>query len=313
MSRPVYGYAGIGDLYPTQQFGAYQIERKLGEGAVAAVYSARTQDGRQVALKVLTPAAASQPKIRALFRQEYQLLQRFRHPHIVPVYDFGDQDGRPYIVMGLVVGQTLEDFLSNNKVIGEVAALTIAQQIARALDTIHAQGIVHRDLKPSNILISQERRVLLFDFGTALDTSVPTVSEDDGIYGTPAFLAPEQIRNDGHVDGRVDLYALGIILYRMVSGRKPFYGSRMEVLDAHLSEEPAKPSTFAYVSPATEAVILKAIAKDPTDRYQNGAEFEAAMEAAKTAAPPVVAPPADNSSIPRRILQWIRGTPTNNE
>ncbi|MCB0115972.1 MAG: serine/threonine protein kinase [Caldilineaceae bacterium] len=305
MSRRGYGYAGVGQLYPNQQFGAYQIERKLGEGAVAVVYAARTQDGRQVALKVLTPVAASQPKIRLLFRQEYQLLARLHHPHIVPAYEFGEQDGRPYIAMGLVLGQTLEEFLGTNKVLGEIQALTIAQQIASALDYVHAQGIVHRDLKPANILITQDRRVMLFDFGTALDRQHPLQSEDDGIYGTPAFLAPEQIRNDGDIDGRADLYALGIILYRMVTGRKPFYGSRLEVLDAHLAEAPPKPSEFAFVSPATEQVILKSIAKDPGARYQTGTAFAAEMEAAKTAAP-VTEP----ESFPRKILQWFRGAPS---
>jgi serine/threonine-protein kinase len=287
MSHPVQGYAGVGLLHPLQQFGPYQIERKLGEGAVSVVYSARNQDGRQVALKVLSPAAASQPKIRKLFRQEYQILSRLHSPGIVPVYEYGEQEGRPYIAMALIVGYTLEDFLATNKTIGEIAALTLAQQIATTLD----------------ILIDQGRRALLFDFGAALDRQMPT-QEEEGIYGTPSFLAPEQIRNDAAIDGRADLYALGVILYRMVSGRKPFYGSRQEILDAHLQEIPQKPSKFGYVSPETEAVILKAIAKEPAQRYQTGAEFAAALEDAKVSALPL-----ENSSFPQRILQWFRGAP----
>jgi serine/threonine-protein kinase len=303
MSHPVQGYAGVGLLHPLQQFGPYQIERKLGEGAVSVVYSARNQDGRQVALKVLSPAAASQPKIRKLFRQEYQILSRLHSPGIVPVYEYGEQEGRPYIAMALIVGYTLEDFLATNKTIGEIAALTLAQQIATTLDFVHTQGVVHRDLKPANILIDQGRRALLFDFGAALDRQMPT-QEEEGIYGTPSFLAPEQIRNDAAIDGRADLYALGVILYRMVSGRKPFYGSRQEILDAHLQEIPQKPSKFGYVSPETEAVILKAIAKEPAQRYQTGAEFAAALEDAKVSALPL-----ENSSFPQRILQWFRGAP----
>lgn len=303
MSHPVQNYAGVGLLYPMQHFGPYQIERKLGEGAVSVVYSARGQDGRQVALKVLSPGAASQPRIRRLFRQEYQILSRLHSPGIVPVYEYGEQEGRPYIAMALITGNTLEDFLANNKIIGEMAALTIAQQIAVTLDYIHTQGVVHRDLKPANILINQERRALLFDFGAALDRQMAG-QEEEGIYGTPSFLAPEQIRNQTTVDGRADLYALGIILYRMVSGRRPFYGSRQEILDAHLQETPSKPSKFGYVSAETEAVILKAIAKNAEHRYQTGAEFAAALEEAKSSAPPL-----ENSSFPQRILQWFRGAP----
>jgi eukaryotic-like serine/threonine-protein kinase len=307
MSHPVHSYAGVGLLHPLQQFGPYQIERKLGEGAVSVVYSARGQDGQQVALKVLSPAAASQPKIRRLFRQEYQILSRLRYPGVVPVYEYGEQEGRPYMAMALIVGYTLEEFLATHKTIGEMAAITIAQQVATTLDFVHAQGIVHRDLKPANILIDGGRRAMLFDFGAARDGQIPD-QEEEGIYGTPSFLAPEQIRNDAAIDGRADLYALGIILYRMVSGRRPFYGSRQEILDAHLQEIPPKPSKFGYVSAETEAVILKAIAKDPEQRFQTGAEFAAALEEAKVAAPPL-----ENSSFPQRILQWFRGAPNSTE
>jgi serine/threonine-protein kinase len=307
MSHPVQGYAGVGLLHPLQQFGPYQIERKLGEGAVSVVYSARGQDGQQVALKVLSPAAASQPKIRRLFRQEYQILSRLRYPGIVPVFEYGEQEGRPYLAMALITGYTLEEFLATHKTIGEIAAITIAQQVATTLDFIHAQGIVHRDLKPANILIDQGRRALLFDFGAALDRQMPN-QEEEGIYGTPSFLAPEQIHNNALIDGRADLYALGIILYRMVSGRRPFYGSRQEILDAHLQEIPPKPSKYGYVSAATEAVILKAIAKDPDQRFQTGSEFAIALEEAKNSASPL-----ENSSFPQRLLQWLRGAPNSTE
>jgi eukaryotic-like serine/threonine-protein kinase len=307
MSHPVQGYASAGLLHPQQRFGPYQIERKLGEGAVSVVYSARGQGGQQVALKVLSPAAASQPKIRRLFRQEYQILSRLHFPGIVPVYEYGEQEGRPYMAMALIMGSTLEEFLVTHKTIGEMAAITIAQQVATTLDFVHAQGIVHRDLKPANILIDQGRRAMLFDFGAALDRQMLD-QEEEGIYGTPSFLAPEQIRNDATIDGRADLYALGIILYRMVSGRRPFYGSRQEILDAHLQEIPPKPSRFGYVSAEIETVILKAIAKDPDQRFQTGSEFAAALEEAKISASPL-----ENSSFPQRILQWFRGAPNTPE
>lgn len=303
MSYAANGYASAGTLSPLQRFGPYQIERALGAGAVATVYSARGPDGRQVALKVLNPFAAGQPKVRRLFRNEYQLLSRLRHPGIVPVYDAGEIDGQPYMAMALVQGPTLEEYLAGKSSLGETASVEIARQIALTLDYVHQQGIVHRDLKPGNILISRDGRALLFDFGAALNRNNPAPEDAEGIYGTPAFVAPEQIANNEEIDGRADLYALGIILYRLVCGRKPFYGSRGEVLEAHLHETPPPPSSFAYVSPELEAVILKAIAKEPAARFQSGAEFAAALQAAR------LEPPPERVPIAQRMIRWIRGAP----
>jgi serine/threonine protein kinase len=303
MSHPVSGPPVVAPLQPGQRFGGYQIEKQLGVGAMAVAYSARAEDGRMVALKVLTPAAANQPNLRRLFRNEYQLAARLRHPGIVQVYEMGEIDGHPYIAMMLVQGMTLEAYLAANPKLGETASVEIGRQVALALDYVHEQGIVHRDLKPANILISNDGRAYLFDFGASLNRRTAAPEEFHGIYGTPAFLAPEQIRSSADLDGRADLYSLGVILYRMVSGRKPFYGSRNEVLEAHLQEAPPPPSKFAYVSPELEAVILKAIAKDPADRFQSGAKLAAALQAAK------LEPPPERLPIGQRILEWFRGAP----
>jgi serine/threonine protein kinase len=250
-----------------------------------------------------TAHAANQPNLRRLFRNEYQLAARLRHPGIVQVYEMGEIDGHPYIAMMLVQGMTLEAYLAANPKLGETASVEIGRQVALALDYVHEQGIVHRDLKPANILISNDGRAYLFDFGASLNRRTAAPEEFHGIYGTPAFLAPEQIRSSADLDGRADLYSLGVILYRMVSGRKPFYGSRNEVLEAHLQEAPPPPSKFAYVSPELEAVILKAIAKDPADRFQSGAKLAAALQAAK------LEPPPERLPIGQRILEWFRGAP----
>lgn len=300
MSQAAYGYSALDTLRPLQQFGPYQIERPLGEGAMAIVYSARTQEGRQVALKVLNPLAGSQPQIRQHFHREYEMLFRLHHPGIIQVFDAGIINGHPYMAMDLVRGQTLEEFLTTHKAPGEAVALSIGKQIASTLDYIHQQGIVHRDVKPSNIFINQERRVILFDFGAALDIQAEVPTAEDGIYGTAAFLSPEQIENRSNLDGRADLYALGIILYRVLTGRKPFYGSRLEVIEAHLHQTPPKPSTFAYVSPSLEEVILKSLAKDPDDRYQTGAEFWQALDEV------TVVPPPETPPLSQRLLRWLR-------
>ena len=229
-----------------------------------------------MALKVLNPMAASQPHMRLCFEMEYRTLARLRHPGILRVLDAGEANGRLFIAMELIEGGTLEQFLQRAKATGEVAAIDIARQVAEALDYLHGTGHVHRDVKTSNILLGPAGRAILFDFGTVYNIHNPT-NNVQGIYGTPAFLAPEQIRADETLDGRSDLYSLGIVLYLMVSGRRPFYGSREEVLEAHLNQEPSPPSEFGWVSPELEKVILKALAKQPEERFEDGAAFALAL------------------------------------
>lgn len=303
MSHPIQEHSRELVLQPRQRFGQYQIDRMLGAGAVAVAYRARAQDGRLVALKILKPAAAKQAKIRQLFRNEYQLAARLHHPGIVQVYELGEAEGLPYIAMALVDGPTLESYVSPRKPLGETASVAIASQLALTLDYIHSQGIVHRDLKPANVLIDPNGRALLFDFGAALNLQQADPADYEGIYGTPAFAAPEQIRSSPALDGRADLYSLGVIVYRMLSGRKPFYGERNELLEAQLHQSPPKPSAFAYVSPELEAIVLKALAKSPEKRFQTGAEFSAALQAAK------LEPPPEQISFTRRIADWFRGEP----
>lgn len=301
MSYALNGTASAAPLNSDQRFGPYQIEKVLGAGALAVVYRARLQDGRLVALKVLKPAASSQIKLRQLFRSEYELTARLHHPGLVEVFEAGEIDGHPYIAMALVQGPTLEEYLLRHKTLGETASIKIARQLAVTLDYIHEHGVIHRDLKPANILLGNGGRALLFDFGAALNSKAPPPAKADGIYGTPAFLAPEQVLDSQTVDGRADLYSLGVIIYRMVSGNKPFYGSRSELLEAQLHRAPPPPSEYVYVSPQFEALILKALAKDPAERFQSGAELAAALDAVQ------LAPPPPRSGISQRILDWFRG------
>ncbi len=272
-----YGASAGPNLLPfSSQLGRYRILEPLGQGATAVVYRAQDLTGRQVAFKVLNPAAASQPHMRSCFQLEYQTLARLRHPGILRVYESGEANGRLFIAMELVEGGTLEEFLMRAKSIGEVAAIDIARQVAEALNYLHESGKIHRDVKISNVLLGPSGRAVLFDFGTVYDTYNPA-DHAPGIYGTPAFLAPEQIRSKGEPDKRSDLYSLGIVLYLMVTGRRPFYGSREEVLDAHLAQTPPPPSAWGWVSPELEQIILRALAKKPEDRFESGDEFAMAL------------------------------------
>ena len=280
------------------RLGGYEIEAVLGQGAVAIVYRARSPQGRTVALKVLTDAAASQRRIRDLFQSEYRIASRLNHPGVVRAIDGGVINGHPFLAMEVVAGKTLQEFVRKDKGLGETPALDITLQLANTLDYVHQQQVVHRDLKPTNIFITQNGRALLFDFGTALDLRNPPTVTNTGVYGTPGFLAPEQIRHGDAVDGRADLYSLGVVLYRLVSGRRPFYGTRDDVLDAHLYTPPPPPSDFAYVSPSLEAIILTLLAKEPDNRYQSGAELADALTNAELLPPP--------EGAPQRLLRWLQ-------
>lgn len=294
-------YGGPNGMQPPprllQRLGGYTIDAVLGQGAVAVVYRARSPQGRVVALKVLNEMAAAQPKIRTMFQNEYRITSRLQYPGVVQVRESGMIDGHFFIAMDLVEGKTLQDFQSKDKGLGEAAAINLTRQLAATLDYVHQQQVVHRDLKPTNIFITQEGRALLFDFGAALDLRAPFGEEASGIYGTPGFLAPEQIRNGNAVDGRADLYSLGVIFYRMITGRRPFYGTREDVLDAHLYTPPPSPTEFGYISPELEPVLMKLLAKDPAARYQTGAELLKALESVHLEAPP--------ERTPQRLLRWL--------
>ncbi len=291
-------YATQPQFKPLRQLGPYQLDTVLGIGATAAVYRARRGDGQMLALKVLHQEAMNDAPVRQAFQREARLLLRLRHPGIITALDSGQFDGRFYLALALVDGPTLDEFLGQTKKVGEQVTIDVGVQVAAALHYLHEQNIVHRDIKPANILLQNQRRAILFDFGAALDRNTEQAIPGE-VFGTPAFLAPEQARGDAEIDGRADIYGLGVTLYRMVTGRKPFYGSRLEVLEAQVLTPPPRPSSFGYVSPELEAAILRALAKDTAERFQSGAEMAAALEAARSAEPP--------PELPRRLLGWLRG------
>jgi eukaryotic-like serine/threonine-protein kinase len=268
-----------------RQLGSYELIRRLGEGGMARVYLARdVRLGREVAIKVLEPQLAERPGFRERFLREARVAASLDHPHIVPLYDFGESDSLLFLVMPYVSGGSLQDILKRAPLLmGEVVAY--GSQIADALDYAHQRKVIHRDVKPANMLLHADGRLMLSDFGLAkiLDRSRPTVSRGHPDAGTPEYMAPEQI--EGHTDERSDVYALGVVLYLLLTGHLPFTGSTSSaVMDGHLYQLPSRPRQLnPAVTPAIQAVVLQALAKHPDDRYQRAGDLSAALLAALVA------------------------------
>jgi serine/threonine-protein kinase len=274
---------------------------------MAVVYHAHHTSGQPVALKVLFPPPGAAAEIRTRFEREAETAARLHHAGIVRVLDIGQAGDYAYLAMPLVDGHSLAERLAQAGPLDEAGAIDIAWQLADALDYAHRQGVVHRDVKPSNILLTADGQALLTDFGVAQAFDAPALTRTGHTVGTPAYMAPEQASGEQPVDGRADLYALGIVLYQMVTGRTPFQGSTPQILHAHVYKPPPAPSTVAFVSPALESVILRALAKEAANRFQTGAAMAQALarldDETGTQAVVSAAPPA--ASTRRRWLGWL--------
>jgi serine/threonine protein kinase len=266
-----------------KQLGPYRVVAPLGKGGMATVFKAyQPSMDRYVALKVLPRHLAEEdPQFTLRFQQEGRVLAQLQNPHILPVFDFGEAEGYTYLVMPLVSGGTLADRLAGQPLpLSQVRS--IISQLGDALDYAHSRGVVHRDVKPSNVLMDERGNALLSDFGIAkLVEGTQHFTQTGGIVGTPAYMAPEQGLGL-KVDRRCDIYALGIILYQLVTGRVPFEAETpMAVLLKHINDPLPPPRALNPALPeAVERIILKALAKNPDDRFATAGDLTHALQAA---------------------------------
>lgn len=289
-----------------QTLDRYLITEKLGMGGMAAVFKAyQSTLDRDVAIKVLHPIVASDEKFLARFRREAKAAAALRHPHIVQVYDFGNDGDRYFMAMEYVGGsslkQRLDDLRAQNQRMPLEDAVRIITQIADALHYAHEHGIVHRDVKPGNILIDDRGRAVLSDFGIAhmMEATRYTLST---VLGTPHYMSPEQ-GMDQPVDGRSDIYSLGAVFYEMLTGQVPFNADTLiAVIFKHVQEPLPPPRTVNPDIPdALDRVVVKAMAKQPDDRFASAREMAAALVAAVT---PDGAPERETSP-----FEWASVTP----
>ncbi len=281
-----------------REFGVYRIVAPLGEGGMAAVYKAyQSNMDRYVALKVLPRHFANDPQFVARFEQEAKVLAKLRHPHILPVHDYGQHDGYTFLVMPFIESGTLINFLREQP-LSLLKIQRFISQVGDALDYAHSQGIIHRDVKPSNVLVDERENCMLVDFGIAkIVEGSANLTQTGGILGTPAYMSPEQGRGEP-VDHRIDVYALGVILYEMATGRVPFKAETpIAVLVKHMTDPLSPPRIVNPNLPeAVEKVILKAMAKNPDNRFATAGDMVEALSAAMRNAP-TPAMPVDDKTI----------------
>ncbi len=268
--------------------GNYRVVEKLGEGGMGAVYKAvDLMLEREVALKFLRPEFAGQPELAERFRTEAVILARLNHPHIATLYGLAREGAQLFMVMEFVHGETLERLLERQGRVAPAPAVSWCADVLDAMQYAHRRGVVHRDIKPANVMVTDEGDVKVMDFGIARVLGSAHQTRLGHIIGTACYMAPEQIRGQ-EVDGRTDLYALGIVLYQLVTGRAPFSGpDEFAVMTAQVTEPPVPPSRLVdSVPPWLEAAVLKALSKAPGDRFQTATEFRRTLAAGlRTLAP----------------------------
>jgi WD40 repeat protein/tRNA A-37 threonylcarbamoyl transferase component Bud32 len=291
-----------------QKLGRFELLGTLGQGAFGTVYKARDLElDRLVAVKLPRAGNLAGPAELDRFLREARSVAQLRHPSIVAVHEVGQSDGLPYLVSDFVEGVTLTDLLSARRPTArESAELTAA--VAEALDYAHQQGIIHRDIKPSNIMIGPDGRPHVMDFGLAKrDAGEITMTMEGQVLGTPAYMSPEQARGEARrVDGRSDVYSLGVVLYRLLTGELPFRGTTRMLLHQVLYDDPRPPRRLNDRLPRDlETICLRALAKEPRSRYQTAGDFAADLRRFM-AGNPILARPVGRLE---RVAKWARRRP----
>ncbi len=274
------------------RLGPYEILSPLGAGGMGEVYRARdTRLGREVAIKTLPAAFAQDPERRGRFETEARAVAALSHPNVLAIHDFGTEGGISYAVMELVEGQTLREKLMDGPIAGP-RAMSLAIQIAHGLAAAHDKGVIHRDLKPENVILTPEGHAKILDFGLAkrepgaepgshsVAPTLAVATEPGAVLGTTGYMAPEQVRGLP-TDARSDIFALGVVIYEMLSGRRPFQGdSPADTMSAILREDPAELTQLVPdVPPAMERIVRRCLEKQPTGRFRSAADLAYALEA----------------------------------
>lgn len=270
-----------------RNIGRYEVKSELGRGGMATVFLATDPlIGRAIAVKVLPREFLHDPSFRGRFEREARTIAMLEHPAIVPIYDFGEQDGQPYLVMRYMKGGTLGDRIENGP-LPVAEAAEILKRLGSALDHAHNRGVIHRDLKPGNILFDESGRAFLSDFGIVKLAQATATFTGESIIGTPAYMSPEQVHGDKEIDGRSDIYTLGVILFEMLTGQMPFRAETpAKLMMAHvLTPVPRILDVRPDLPLGTNEVLDKALAKERDKRFTTAGDLSTALEDTLSAKP----------------------------
>jgi serine/threonine-protein kinase len=264
--------------------GPYRVVSLLGEGGMGSVYRAVGEDGVDVALKLVKPELASDPVFRKRFDREASAAERVSHPHVVPVLDKGEHEGRPYLAQQFLKGGTLEQLIEKEGPLELTLVVRLCLEIGGGLDALHEAGLVHRDLKPANIMLNGSGSAHITDFGLAKIRDASILTKAGQALGSMDYMAPEQIRAD-EVSGQSDVYALGCVVFECLSGKPPFADREgMRILWAHLQDDPPDPCAGRDdVSEDVSWAVLRALEKEPNQRPPTATAYARMVQVAATA------------------------------